>query len=206
MIPPHIRNIIFDLGGVILNLSVATSLQQLARITGLSMEKIMEEYTSRDEFLQYERGEIGDREFRTALQNIYSFKETDTVIDQCWNAMLLDIPVERIDLLRSLKSRYRTFLLSNTNSIHVKSFSAALQREHGLDSLDSLFERVYYSHDLKMRKPDPAIYRHVLEENGLVAKETLFLDDNKRNIEGANSVGIETFLVTNPAQLQVLFE
>jgi epoxide hydrolase-like predicted phosphatase len=206
LISPNIRNIIFDLGGVILNLSVSTSLQELARITGLSMEKIMEAYAAREEFLQYERGEISDSEFRSALQNIYSFKESDAVIDQCWNAMLLDIPAERIELLRSLKSKYRTFLLSNTNSIHVRSFSATLSKVHGLDSLSSLFEKVYYSHEMKLRKPDPAIYRHVLEENGLVAKETLFLDDNARNIEGAKSVGIETFLVTNPAQLQGLFE
>lgn len=201
LISPHIRNIIFDLGGVILNLSVESSLKQLAAITGLPIGKIVEGYAAREEFLQYERGEISDSEFRVALQNIYSFKESDVVIDHCWNAMLLDIPEERIELLRSLKGRYRTFLLSNTNSIHVTCFSAYLQRVHGIDSMESLFEKVYYSHQMKMRKPDPAIYQYVLKENGLVAAETLFLDDNAKNIEGARAVGIETVQVNNPDQL-----
>ena len=205
LISPNIRNLIFDLGGVILNLSISSSLKQLAAITKLPMEKIMEAYSSREEFLQYERGEISDNQFRAALQDIYSFREPDAVIDNCWNAMLLDIPPERIALLKRLKARYRTFLLSNTNSIHVKSFSESLYREHGIDSLDSLFEKVYYSHEVKMRKPDPEIYRHVLKANGLAASETLFLDDNERNIDGARTVGLEVFLVRNPDQLSSLF-
>ena len=206
MISPNIRNIIFDLGGVILNLSVASSLKQLVAITGLPMEKVLEGYSHREEFFQYEKGEIGDMQFRAALQRIYSFQESDEVIDQCWNAMLLDIPPERIELLKSLKSKYRTFLLSNTNAIHVKSFSASLSKAHGINSLDSLFEKVYYSHQLKMRKPDPEIYQHVLIQNGIKAKETLFLDDNEKNIEGARNVGIETFLVRDPNQLFTLFK
>jgi putative hydrolase of the HAD superfamily len=205
LIPPHIRNIIFDLGGVILNLSVATTLQQLSRLTGLPMEKILDAYASQEEFLQYERGEIDDNEFRSSLRRIFSFKDSDEVIDHCWNSMLLDIPAERIKLLESLKNTHRTFLLSNTNAIHVRFFSAELMKGHGIKSLDSLFEKVYYSHELKMRKPDPEIYRHVLKENGLVASETLFLDDNAKNIDGARTVGIETVLVENPSQLNTLF-
>lgn len=205
MIPAHIRNIIFDLGGVILNLSVTTSLKELSIITGLPMEKIIEAYAQREEFLQYERGEIGDAQFRNALRSIYSFNGTDAVIEYCWNAMLLDIPSERIELLKSLKQSYRTFLLSNTNGIHVKCFSESLHKAHGIATLDSLFEKVYYSHLMKMRKPDPEIYRHVLKENGLAAGETLFLDDNEKNIAGARTVGIETFLVRDPNELFTLF-
>jgi epoxide hydrolase-like predicted phosphatase len=201
VIAPHIRNLIFDLGGVILNLSVASTLNQLAALTGWPLEKIMESYASREEFLQYEKGLISDPDFRSALRKIYSIGDTDDVIDTCWNAMLLDIPPGRIEQLKELKGRYRTFLLSNTNSIHVKCFSAELFKAHGLSSLDDLFEKVYYSHVLNMRKPDPEIYRHVLAENNLKASETLFLDDNAKNIEGARSVGIETMLVTNADQL-----
>jgi epoxide hydrolase-like predicted phosphatase len=205
LISPTIRNLIFDLGGVILNLSVQSTLQQLAGLTGLSLEKIMESYGSRQEFLQYEKGQIGDPEFRSALRNIYAFEGTDTLIDSCWNAMLLDIPAQRIELLKSLREKYRTFLLSNTNSIHVKCFSEYLQTSHGIASLDALFEKVYYSHTLGMRKPDPEIYEHVLKENNLVASETLFLDDSQKNIEGAQAVGIQTVWVRNPEQLYSLF-
>lgn len=201
----NIRNVIFDLGGVILNLSVESSLKQLANVTGLPMKNILDAYAAREEFLQYERGEISDSEFRNALREIYSFAGDDDDIDRCWNAMLLDIPAERIALLTTLKGRYRTFLLSNTNSIHVRCFSSSLQKHHGLASLDSLFEKVYYSHELRMRKPDPRIYEYVLTENNLVAGETLFLDDNEKNIEGARSVGILTFLVRDPNQLFNIF-
>jgi epoxide hydrolase-like predicted phosphatase len=201
LIPPHIRNLIFDLGGVILNLSVPYTLNQLASLTGLSLEKIMESYSSREEFLQYEKGLITEPAFRSALRKIYSFEGTDDAIDKCWNAMLLDIPPSRIAQLRTLKTRYRTFLLSNTNAIHVKCFSERLSKDHGLASLDDLFEKVYYSHLLNMRKPDPEIYRHVLKENNLNPSETLFLDDSAKNIEGAKSVGIETMLVTSADQL-----
>jgi FMN phosphatase YigB (HAD superfamily) len=201
LIAPHIRNLIFDLGGVILNLSVESTLKQLADLTGLPLEKIMESYAAREEFLQYEKGLIEDVEFRSALRSIYRFSGDDAVIDSCWNAMLLDIPASRIEQLKALKSRYRMFLLSNTNSIHVKCFSETLSRDHGLTSLDDLFEKVYYSHKLNMRKPDSGIYLHVLKENNLKAGETLFLDDSAKNIEGARTVGIETMLVTNADQL-----
>jgi epoxide hydrolase-like predicted phosphatase len=206
LISPNIRNLIFDLGGVILNLDISASLKQLAGITKLPMEKIIESYSSRAEFQQYERGEIDDEQFRAALRNIYSFSETDAVVDECWNAMLLDIPTERIDMLKRLTSRYRTFLLSNTNSIHVRSFSKSLRQQHGIDSLDSLFEKAYYSHLVRMRKPDPEIYRYVLKANGLNAAETLFLDDNERNIEGARTIGLQVYLVRDPDQLSSLFQ
>lgn len=203
LITSEIRNIIFDLGGVILNLSIESSLQQLSRMSGVSLEQIRQAYGDQPEFLQYERGEITDPEFRLALKRIFAFEVPDASIDECWNAMLLDIPAERIILLQELRSRYRTFLLSNTNSIHVKCFGASLQKIHGL-SLESLFERVYYSHEMKMRKPDPAIYLRVMKENSLIPDQTLFLDDNKKNVEGAAATGIRTFLVEHPDQILAL--
>jgi epoxide hydrolase-like predicted phosphatase len=201
LIAAHIRNIIFDLGGVILNLSVSSTMKELAALTGLPLEKIVDLYASRDEFLQYEKGLISDEEFRHSVRDIYKFKGNDHEIDRCWNAMLLDIPAKRIALLKKLKSKYRTFLLSNTNAIHVEYFSADLHKAHGMHSLDELFEKVYYSHVLNMRKPDADIYLHVLKASGLVAGETLFLDDNEKNIAGARSVGIETMLVKDPDEL-----
>jgi epoxide hydrolase-like predicted phosphatase len=201
LIAPHIRNIIFDLGGVILNLSVASTLRELATFTGIPLNKIMELYGARAEFLQYEKGLISDGAFRESLREIYQFKGNDADIDRCWNAMLLDIPAGRINVLKKLKSKYRTFLLSNTNAIHVDCFSASLHKAHGMRCLDDLFEKVYYSHLLNMRKPDADIYLHVLKTSGLAADQTLFLDDNEKNIEGARSVGIEAVLVTDADEL-----
>ena len=171
----------------------------------MPLERIVESYSSRPEFLQYEKGMIDDNEFRRAIRNIYSFEGEDTLIDTCWNAMLLDIPPARIDLLKSLKSKYRTFLLSNTNAIHVKCFNESLQKAYGMECLDELFEKVYYSHILRMRKPDAEIYQYVLKENKLNAGETLFIDDNIKNIEGARSIGIQTHWIRDAEELHSIF-
>jgi putative hydrolase of the HAD superfamily len=119
--------------------------------------------------------------------------------------MLGDIPAGRIELLRELRSKYKTYLLSNTNAIHLDCFSGMVKKAHGLESLDPLFHKAYYSHLMKLRKPDAAIYEYVLNENGLKANETIFLDDNVANLKGAASVGIQTFHVTHPDLIFSLF-
>jgi epoxide hydrolase-like predicted phosphatase len=207
VLDPKIKNIIFDLGGVILNLSVDSTLRQFSAISGHPVEKVIETYHSRPEFLAYERGEITNDEFRKSLKDIFGVTSTDLELDTCWNAMLLDIPSERIDLLRELKSKYKTFLLSNTNAIHLDCFAGILKKSgNNVDSLEPLFHRTYYSHLMKMRKPDPIIYEFVLRENNLKAEETIFLDDNLANLKGAASVGIQTFHVSHPDLIFSLFK
>lgn len=206
MLDPKIKNIIFDLGGVVLNLSVDSTLRQFSELSGYPVEEVMKVYHSRPEFLAYEKGEITNDEFRRSLKDIFGITSTDLELDQCWNAMLGDIPGERIELLKELKSKYRTYLLSNTNAIHLECFRGIVKRSGGMiDSLDPLFHRTYYSHLMKMRKPDPGIYQYVLRENDLEASETIFLDDNEANLKGAAAVGIQTFHVTHPDLIFSLF-
>ena len=121
------------------------------------------------------------------------------------NAMLLTIPSEKYELLLRLKTRYRVFLLSNTNNIHLESFNQLVHRDTGLRELDYYFHKAYYSHLMKMRKPDAEIYSHVLSENKLSPDETLFLDDNFDNIKGAAGLGIKTIHVTSPSMILPLF-
>jgi putative hydrolase of the HAD superfamily len=121
---------------------------------------------------------------------------TDAQIDAAWNAMLLDVPAEKIELLRHMKSRYRTFLLSNTNRIHVECFSAELERVYGSKDFSPWMARCYYSCEIGMRKPNEEIFRFVLDENNLVAEETLFIDDSPQHISGAAACGIETLHFT----------
>ena len=118
--------------------------------------------------------------------------------------MIIDFPVERIRLLENLKKHYRTFLLSNTNEIHLLSYSALLKRLHGVE-LDSLFEKAYYSHLIGLRKPKPDIFEYVLKQQGLKAKETLFIDDLEENIKAAQRVGLQTYLLQAPETLIDLF-
>jgi putative hydrolase of the HAD superfamily len=205
VLDPKIHNIIFDLGGVILNLSVESTLRKFAALSNQPLDEVVATYHARPEFLAYEKGEITSDEFRANLRKIFGLTSADTALDECWNAMLGDIPPERIDLLRELKSRYRTFLLSNTNAIHVDCFSGIVKKDHNLESLEPLFHKTYYSHLMKMRKPDPEIYEYVLNQNNLKADETIFLDDNAANLKGAASVGIQTFHVTHPDLIFSLF-
>lgn len=115
--------------------------------------------------------------------------------------MLLDIPEEKLTLLAELKKKYRTFLLSNTNVIHVRSISAYLQQQYGIPDFSPYFEKCYFSCDIGMRKPDAEIFLHVLNENKLVAEETLFIDDSEQHIRSARALGIQAVLMDQNASL-----
>jgi len=199
------KNLIFDLGGVILNLSVQRTLDAFASLANLAPEFVSQIYHQRSEFIAFEKGELTDIEFRDVLRKLFSATATDKELDACWNAMLLGIPIERIQLLEKLRSRYQLFLLSNTNSIHEQHFNQLVNRKTGHRSLEPLFHKAYYSHTIKMRKPDQEIYEYVLTENNMVAHETLFLDDNLLNLEGAKKLGIKTYHVQHPDLILSLF-
>jgi glucose-1-phosphatase len=206
VISPEIKNIIFDLGGVILNLSVDATVHRFSALTGLPRESIVENLARLDLFQKHERGAMSDNDFRDGIRTAMNVRCTDEEIDDAWNAMLLDIPYERIELLIHLRKNYRLFLLSNTNGIHLLRFTEILRTLQGNPAFDTLFEKVYYSHHLLMRKPEKEIFEYVLNENDLVARQTLFLDDNPGNLAGAAAVGIHTFHVRQPESLFSLFE
>jgi len=200
-----IKNIIFDLGGVIINLSVERTHQAFASLSGLSLAQVDQIVHQGAFFHEYESGKINDADFRDQLRRELKISTSDQEIDQAWNAMLLDIPLKRIQLLEKLKKEFNVFLLSNTNNIHLQCFNKQVQQLTGLESIDHYFHRAYYSHLVKMRKPDAEIYEHVLQSSNLVPQETIFLDDNKDNLTGANQVGIQTYHVQQPDQIFTLF-
>jgi glucose-1-phosphatase len=201
-----IKNLIFDLGGVILDLSVERTLQSFADISGLPKERVKELFISSREFLDYEKGEIEDEEFRSFVRELYSVQADDDALDASWNAMLLGIPQQKLDLLLSLKEKFNVYLLSNTNNIHLNYINEKIMTPFfGEASLDRYFHKAYYSHRMKKRKPDANIYEQVLDENNLKPHETLFLDDNADNIAGANALGIRTVHVVTPDHIIAYF-
>ena len=197
-----VSNLIFDLGGVILDLSMQRTYDAFASLVNLQSEQIAETYHQHHEFMAYEKGELSDSDIRSALRDIFSTSATDEELDVCWNAMLVDIPLKRIQLLEQLRSRFQLYLLSNTNSIHIQYFNQLLKRNSRYDCLDPLFDQAFYSHRINMRKPDLEIYEYVLSQNNLNAKETLFMDDN---LEAAEQLGIKTYHVQNPDNILNLF-
>lgn len=200
-----IKNIIFDLGGVIINLAVEKTHQAFANLSGLPVAEIKTRVHHAAFFHEFEKGQITDSEFRKNLREALNMQVSDTQLDRAWNAMLLEIPLSRIQLLERLKSRYSIFLLSNSNNIHLQCFNGIVQQLTGKPAIDSYFHGSFYSHLIKMSKPAEEIYEHVLSKQGLIAQETIFLDDNKDNLVGANKVGIQTFHVEHPDQIFSLF-
>ncbi len=199
-----IRNIIFDLGGVIINLDMGLTHQAFLQLAGGGEVPTFNLAVQDEVFKLFEVGGIDSPTFLNRLRELIG-PNTDEQLVLAWNAMLLDIPAERIELLKELKSRYRTFLFSNTNQIHFDGFNKILLEAHGLPGLEPLFERVYFSHTMGKRKPDVASFRQIVEENGLLPEETLFLDDTPGHLEGAKAAGLQTMLVSNEEHILKIF-
>jgi epoxide hydrolase-like predicted phosphatase len=191
-----IKNIIFDLGGVIMNIEPAYTFRAFASMSNKSADEIREIYQNTTFFRQYETGKIDDKSFRNGIRKALLIDSPDEDIDAAWNALLLEIPAVKIEMLKSARNRFRTFLLSNTNNIHRKKFEQVIESYLKGDSIHTLFEKVYYSYLMEGRKPDPGIFESVLKENNLNPSETLMIDDNTENIETARSLGMKVMEVT----------
>lgn len=190
-----IYNIIFDLGGVILNIDYAKTTNAFKALGVSNFEELYSQQHASTLFKQLERGEVTRQGFIEAMDK-YTPENTDPkkIID-AWDAMLLNFPSERIALLKNLKSQYRTFLLSNTNAIHLEQVQHMYKNTTGSGSLDDCFEKAYYSHLIGLRKPNKEAYEFVLNEQGLKPGETLFIDDTLPNIETAEALGIKTLYI-----------
>jgi putative hydrolase of the HAD superfamily len=186
----RIKNIIFDLGGVVLDLDQGKTLRAFKRM-GADLDEINHEDSV---FIDYELGKIDEEFF---LQNLFTILKGNASREQiktAWNAMLLDLPAERIELLRHLKKHYRLFLLSNTNHTHIEE----VYRAHGKDIFNELFEIQFLSFEMGSRKPMLACYQQVLDQAELKATESVFIDDSRINIKGAAQAGLNTILAHEP--------
>jgi glucose-1-phosphatase len=197
---PLIKNIIFDLGGVIMNIDFKKTEAAFADLGFTDFSKHMTQFHITSFFEDYETGKIDDADFIKGIQQMAGKPLTAAEIVHAWNALLLDFPLERIALLEKLKKRYRLFLLSNTNALHYKAFQQTLYAVTG-KKLEDIFEKTYYSHVVSLRKPDEAIYRLVIDENKLNPDETLFIDDTASNFTGAEEAGIQVFHLKKPMQV-----
>jgi putative hydrolase of the HAD superfamily len=194
----NIKNIIFDYGNVIFNIDFKKVQQAFVDLGVQDVESFYAHRKQDQVFDLLDRGEISNAGFRDRLRELTNKPElTDQQIDDAWNSIFLDTPVEYIDFLKKLKSKYRTFLLSNTNAIHEIYFNDYNKKNFGLNN-DALFEKVYYSHIVGKRKPEAAIFEQVLTENNLKPQETLFIDDSPQHLETARALGMHTFLMTAP--------
>jgi len=200
-----IRNIIFDLGGVIINIDYHLTINAFKNLGLIDPEKIYTQFQQLPVMDKYDIGQISSDEFVAELRKILAPGTSDEQIINAWNAMLLDFPQERAELLLKLKSKYRTFLLSNTNDIHITYFFKRIKKDYGYDEMKSFFEKDYYSHRIGMRKPNKEIFDFVVNENGLIPSETLFIDDTLQHVEGAKRAGLRAYHLVAPGGILELF-
>lgn len=187
----QIKNVIFDLGGVLLNIDYHLTIQAFVDIGMSNFQELFTQAQQSELFDKIEVGEISSDEFLAEIKALMPSYVSEVEIRTAWNAMLLDLPSERLDFLLAVKEKYNTALLSNTNSIHLENFYKELKKVHNLKSLDDYFHKVYFSCDLGMRKPNPEIFLRVCELEGFNPSETLFIDDTMQHVEGAKQAGLQ---------------
>lgn len=200
-----ITTIIFDLGGVVLNLDPHRSAKSFAKLSGKDVSEIYNIFVNNQWVLDFECGKISADQFRNQVRLALNVDLSETTIDEAWNAMLLDIPAERLELLSGLRNDYNTLVLSNTNEIHIETFDNIVAAVSGTEKIQNHFDKVYYSNELGMRKPDHEIFEFVINSNNLDPTSTLFIDDMLPNIESAKQCKLKTVHLTDQTDLFRIF-
>lgn len=195
---PPIRNIIFDLGGIFLNLNYQLTAQAFRRLGVTNFDELFTQHHANPLFEQLETGQLSNDHFFQSIRELTELSLTNEQITDAWNAMMLDMPAERISWLQSVAEQYEVYLFSNTNAIHYACFENICQRDLGSTNFNALFRFAGYSHQLGFRKPAADSYRQLLDKLQLAAAETLFIDDTPGNISGAQAAGLNTLFLPPP--------
>ena len=201
----NISAIIFDLGEVIVDVDTSKTVSAFKALAAIDDFNLFSFSHQAAFFLQFEMGLISEDEFRANLRSSLKTDASDETLNVAWNKMLGDLPQEKLNILQRLKSDYRTFALSNTNTIHIRFINDYLQHRKPQDKLDNYFHHAYYSHDLKARKPNEIAYTKVMSLENLVPQQTLMIDDRLENLEAAARVGMRVFHMTDPSLFYPLF-
>lgn len=200
-----IQHIIFDLGGVLLNIDYQLTHKAFTDLGIADFNNHFSQLHANSLFEDLETGRVSEEEFLKKIKEHLPEKTTNEAIITAWNAMLLDYPVARLQLLQQLRQHYNLFLLSNTNAIHLAAFNAILEKSRGISSLASFFDKTYYSHLVGLRKPGKEIYQLILDENNLRPEHTLFIDDTLPNVETAKELGIQAIHLQAPKTILDIF-
>lgn len=201
-----IKHIIFDLGGVILNIDYRLTEKAFTDLGVKNFSALYSQFNANPLFEDLETGRVENDAFVQAMKPHLPETATAEAIIAAWNAMLLDFPVARLQLLQQLRQHYDLYLLSNTNAIHLAAFNTILEKSRGIPSLDVFFDKSYYSHQIGYRKPEREAYQIILDENGLKPEQTLFIDDTLPNVEAAQALGIQAIYLQPPRTILDIFK
>jgi len=192
-----IKNLILDLGGVLYDIRYE-NIADTFRAYGLqNFEEIYVQAGQAKEIDFFEEGKITPTQFRDFIRSLSSDHLNDQQIDNAWNAILIDLPEVRLEILKELGKKYRLFLFSNTNEINCIEFERFVTEKFGENIFETHFEKTYYSHTLGIKKPKPEAFQKICMEQNLLPTETLFIDDTERHILGAHKAGLQTYWLHN---------
>ena len=200
-----INAIIFDLGGVLLDINYQLTIEAFNNLGCSDFESIYTQQKQSQLFDDFETGKVSSETFRKSLQKQMEFSISNVEFDNAWNKMLLQLPEKRIELLETLNKKFSLFLLSNTNEIHIKAFKKIISSSIGYERFENCFKKVYFSSEIGNRKPNASCFEMVLSENKLSAAKTLFIDDSIQHVEGAYKIGIKTLLIESGEELVSIF-
>ena len=183
-----IRNILFDLGGVILDIDVHATLKKFYEL-GFPPELLQyPHHMTTDLFYKYEIGLMGTDDFRNEIRKVTGINVSDSELDEAWNAMIVRIPKERTILIKRLSERYDLYMLSNTSPLHVSVYEKMFRDAAGI-SMQDVFKKIYYSFQIGCHKPDIEAWEYVIRDAGIIPGETIFLDDSIHNIKASQELG-----------------
>lgn len=204
VIHEDIDTILFDFGGVLINIDYHRTIDAFR---ALGLEDFEERYSQASQsslFNDFETGKISAQRFVNELLHFLPAGTSPNRVVQAWNAMILDVPIASVELLQSLQGKYRLFLLSNTNEIHIPKALSEWNKMTPINFYDC-FEHVYLSHEMGMRKPNEEIFRFVCEQQSIHPQHALFIDDSPQHLIGAQQAGLNTYHLTDQALLSGLF-
>lgn len=191
----NVNAIIFDLGGVILNIDYNLTREAFEKSGITDFHEMYSQAAADDLFENLEKGTVAEEDFYNEFNKRIQTALDNNEIRVNWNAMLLSFREKSLEFLHSIKSKYKLYLLSNTNHIHLDAFNKIYYKGSRNKPFEKFFDKIYYSCEIGLRKPNADIYEFVLKENGLEAAKTLFIDDSVQNIEAANAMGLQTILL-----------
>lgn len=201
-----IKNLLLDMGGVILDVSYQRVIETFKSYGIENFDKVYTQAKQVEIIDLFEEGKCSAEEFRDGVRKLVGKELSDEQIDKAWFSMILEIPRDVIQLLGVLKLKYRLFLFSNTNVLHIEYLKKEFERQLGFDLFNCVFDKAFFSNEIHHRKPHPESFKYVLEQAEIEAEETLFIDDSKQHLEGASKVGLNTYWLTNGETLIDLYD
>ena len=196
-----IKNIIFDFGGVIIDIEFDRVRDAFNKLGIDDFDKYFNKFRQTDIFDKFDTGRVGEDEFFSEIEkHLPAGVRRDDVIS-AWNAMLGGFPGEHFHYLINMKQKYNTYLLSNTNETHLRYYFSRLNEWFGIENMDVFFKKTYYSHEIHLRKPNTDVFGFVCNDAGLDMSETLFIDDSPQHVEGARKAGLRAFHMEAPYSL-----